>query len=781
MPNRLRFALAAATAALLVSSAGAQLRISVQPEEFRITVFAKGLNYPLGMVLLDDGSVLVAVTNGSSFFGSTSGSIVRLEDSDGDGVADSQTILADDVPVGGPTALKRAGDLIFTTGQGSSKPIVIYRLGPAPTYELTEAGRIVLNYVDFYHPHSALGVRPTPGQPGSYDLLFQLGSGANFATTTATGTLTSTIGVSGVLNGDALHMVTITDTGTEVTGSNLIQIATGLRNAAGYAFHPETGDLYLQDNGIDGLSNSGEAHSADELNVIPADQIGGEIEDFGFPDSYVEYRTGNTIGGQGIPPLVAFLPLPEPQNGSESEGPNDIAFAPPGFPQGFNKGMFVTFHGQFNQAGPENEENPLVYVDLESGEYVHFVSNELPGIGHLDGLLASGDKLYVSDISPRGNFGSSAANTGVIYQIGLSVLTGTWEHTLPDSVLSGALLEIEATVHLRRFLTDLESPRLTMDLSAFGGPAAVPLVAVGDSTYRVESTLLVDVPNGLLPVLIRIEQGPNSTELVKNLRVLPVDQVIFDEAATGDWPVEIGRNIEAADLSATDVVHSGGISGVFQVKESFAGWSVTFRPATPVDPLGYRLRFALRPGEIEELQSSARFTVAVTPGKGVSLLAGERLDVARQEWQIVEIPMDAFDLEAPIEAVVFAGNFGGTFYLDDIRLVTGAPQPPRTAVVESQEATIPQSFTLSQNYPNPFNPETTIHFDLPQAVEIELALYNLTGQKVATLAHGRREAGTYSLLWNGRDEDGRELASSVYLYRLQAGSQLETRKLLLLR
>ena len=94
MPNRLRFALAAATAALLVSSAGAQLRISVQPEEFRITVFAKGLNYPLGMVLLDDGSVLVAVTNGSSFFGSTSGSIVRLEDSDGDGVADSQTILA---------------------------------------------------------------------------------------------------------------------------------------------------------------------------------------------------------------------------------------------------------------------------------------------------------------------------------------------------------------------------------------------------------------------------------------------------------------------------------------------------------------------------------------------------------------------------------------------------------------------------------------------------------------------------------------------------------------
>ncbi len=60
-------------------------------------------------------------------------------------------------------------------------------------------------------------------------------------------------------------------------------------------------------------------------------------------------------------------------------------------------------------------------------------------------------------------------------------------------------------------------------------------------------------------------------------------------------------------------------------------------------------------------------------------------------------------------------------------------------------------------------------------------VYDLVGQKAATLAQGRREAGTYSLTWDGRDDDGRDLASGVYLYRLQAGSQVETRKLLLLR
>lgn len=114
-------------------------------------------------------------------------------------------------------------------------------------------------------------------------------------------------------------------------------------------------------------------------------------------------------------------------------------------------------------------------------------------------------------------------------------ITAVWEHPLPDSVLSGALLAMEATVHLIRFAAEGETPRLTADLSAFGGPIALPLVAVGDGTYRLEFTLSVDVPNGLKPVLIRIEQGTHSTKLVKNLVVLPIqDHVIFGDALSGN-------------------------------------------------------------------------------------------------------------------------------------------------------------------------------------------------------------------------------------------------------
>jgi glucose/arabinose dehydrogenase len=417
-------ALVAAFAVIMLglATAGADLVIGgdprVDPANFRITTFASGLNYPLGMAQLDDGSIMVAVSNGSGYFGSSSGRLLRLADDDDDGVADSETVLFDGVPGGGLSSLRIGGDLIFVCGFGEGRPISILRAGATPDAPLTLVGSIQIAYSgSWLHPHSALGVRDTPGQPGSYDLFFQLGSDENFETTTRTLELSSDIGLSGTLNGDAVHKVTITDHGDSVSGSDLIQIATGLRNPAGFAFHPASGDLYLQDNGIDGLVEAIEAHSADEINVIPAAEIGGAVEDFGFPDNYVAYRSGETIGGAGIAPLVAFLPLPDPQTGEESEGPADIAFAPPGFPPGLNRGLFVGFHGQFSRAGLDNEENPLVYVDLESGEYFHFVDNDQPNVGHLDGLLPTADALFVADISPQGGFGSSAANKGVIYQI----------------------------------------------------------------------------------------------------------------------------------------------------------------------------------------------------------------------------------------------------------------------------------------------------------------------------------------------------------------------------
>jgi M6 family metalloprotease-like protein len=107
--------------------------------------------------------------------------------------------------------------------------------------------------------------------------------------------------------------------------------------------------------------------------------------------------------------------------------------------------------------------------------------------------------------------------------------------------------------------------------------------------------------------------------------------------------------------------------------------------------------------------------------------------------------------------------------------------PSMTSLVEEEASAVPLVFSLDPNYPNPFNPSTTLRFSLPQAGEAELAIYNLAGQKVVVLVKGVQEAGSQVVQWDGRDGAGRDLASGVYLCRLQAGAQVETRKLLLLR
>lgn len=93
----------------------------------------------------------------------------------------------------------------------------------------------------------------------------------------------------------------------------------------------------------------------------------------------------------------------------------------------------------------------------------------------------------------------------------------------------------------------------------------------------------------------------------------------------------------------------------------------------------------------------------------------------------------------------------------------------------------PEAYCLYPSFPNPFNPSTTIRFDLPASGAVELSIYNAVGQRVRTLVRQVREAGVYSLAWDGRDGEGRELASGVYLCRMVTGEYRVTRKLALVR
>jgi hypothetical protein len=104
-----------------------------------------------------------------------------------------------------------------------------------------------------------------------------------------------------------------------------------------------------------------------------------------------------------------------------------------------------------------------------------------------------------------------------------------------------------------------------------------------------------------------------------------------------------------------------------------------------------------------------------------------------------------------------------------------------TTSVEKSDANIPGSFTLGQNYPNPFNPTTTISFSLPQRSNVRLDIYDILGKQVATLINETRAAGNWNIEWNGLDRYGRHIASGVYFYRLEAGSFMSVKKMVMLK
>lgn len=99
-----------------------------------------------------------------------------------------------------------------------------------------------------------------------------------------------------------------------------------------------------------------------------------------------------------------------------------------------------------------------------------------------------------------------------------------------------------------------------------------------------------------------------------------------------------------------------------------------------------------------------------------------------------------------------------------------------TSVEPNRPAQLPTAYRLDQNYPNPFNPATVISYDLPVSGYVRLGVYNVLGQLVVSLVDGTKEAGSHTVRFDGSD-----LSSGVYLYRLEVGNFIRTRRMVLIR
>jgi hypothetical protein len=141
-------------------------------------------------------------------------------------------------------------------------------------------------------------------------------------------------------------------------------------------------------------------------------------------------------------------------------------------------------------------------------------------------------------------------------------------------------------------------------------------------------------------------------------------------------------------------------------------------------------------------------------------------------------------LEAPVGTVavepfilfVSPTQLDGAMWVDDVSF-----QELNPIGVGEQTVTAPLALELRANVPNPFNPSTRIGFDLPEASAVNLSIYDVAGRLVATLVQGELEAGTHSVVWNGRTANGSAAAAGVYHYVLDSSMGRVSRSMTLVK
>jgi formylglycine-generating enzyme required for sulfatase activity len=97
------------------------------------------------------------------------------------------------------------------------------------------------------------------------------------------------------------------------------------------------------------------------------------------------------------------------------------------------------------------------------------------------------------------------------------------------------------------------------------------------------------------------------------------------------------------------------------------------------------------------------------------------------------------------------------------------------------ETILPERFTLHQNYPNPFNPVTTLRYDLPKNSLVTIIIYDMMGREVKTLINQTQDAGYRSVIWDATNDYGKPVSAGIYLYQIQAGEYISTKKMVLLK
>ena len=723
------------------------------PPGFKVKLFSDQVDKARFMAWDDQGVLHVAnmKTQGRNQWRPASGrqgTVLALPDRDGDGRADTAYKAADDFHW--PHSVAFYQGALFVADDDA-----IYRLKDRDADGFYEERAVFAEVPGFMGRASEHVTHTLVFDESNDKLYFHIGSSCDLC------------------REDDPERSTIIQMNTDGTGRRIF--ASGLRNSIGLDLHPVTGELWGAGNGHDR-----------EGRDLPPEWITPLREGrfYGWPLAYA-YRvwTDFSIGAY----QRAIFPL----TGADSllvasmERPAALVpahLAPMGlhfykhdqFPPQYTHAAFVAFRAGVLGNDPGYKVMVLfVEPDGANARIADFLTGFRPNPNE---RAVWGKPVGLITDEAGGLYVTSDDFTQAVFRIEASPLQGTWESPPPDTLLVGAMLSLRLTIRLQRQVEGAGSAQLTADLTALGGPEALPLQRIDDQTYRLEADLSAGEHNGRRKLVVHLSQGDEATKLVHSIVVLPKeDQALFADELAWDQGALYSAQL---DPTHADTVFAGQRA----MRVEARGFTIEFLPRIPVAPVGYvRLRVALHPGTAT---SGFRPSLAwvINGDTGNRLDVTDQLDWELDQWQVLEVGLDRLDSDAPIESLRFIGSLRGTFYLDDIYLVAARSSGGITAVQEEgDQSGVPRKFALDPNYPNPFNSSTTIRYRIEEPGRVRLEIFDVQGKKVKTLADGHAGLGVYQVEWDGADASGKPVATGVYLVRLQKGTVSLFHKMLLLK
>lgn len=341
------------------------------------------------------------------------------------------------------------------------------------------------------------------------------------------------------------------------------------------------------------------------------------------------------------------------------------------------------------------------------------------------------------------------------------IVTSENDSSQPDTVKIVTLVGIEYGAEL----TD-PSNKSTIP----GGTVTYPVVLTNTGNIADDFTMSVTSAQGWA-----LADLPNPTESLGSGadRTFNIKHTAPGSAVAGDADTLTVVATSQHDSDATDTVK---IVTTVQTLKDISVSGPSSGTGEPDEDVPYGIVIE-NTGDVDDsyhlsVKSSGNWEVTSLPAT-LALTSGQ----VKTYDVIVTIPADALPGETDTMSIVAMSLTDGDV-TDTLRIVTEVDEP--TAVADD-DYMLPGQFSLAQNYPNPFNMETLISFSLARSAEVELTIFDVLGRRVQTLSYGYLPAGEHQVAWNGTNEQGLEVASGLYFYRLTTGATSLTRKMVLLK